>query len=101
MWACLAKEMAIGTRYSRRRWARPRGWRLKERIFVSSVQKELAEERRALKDYVQGDPLLERFFDVFLFEDVPAKDRRADQIYLEEVDRSRIYVGLFAEEMAS
>ena len=35
----------------------------KMRIFVSSVQKELAAERRALKDYIQGDPFLGRFFD--------------------------------------
>jgi len=39
-------------------------------IFVSSVQKELAEERRALKAYIEGDPLLRRFFTAFLFEDL-------------------------------
>jgi ATP-dependent DNA helicase RecG len=44
-------------------------------IFISSVQKELAAERRALKDYIHGDPLLRRFFEVFLFEDLPASDR--------------------------
>jgi hypothetical protein len=36
------------------------------RIFVSSVQREFAEERRAIADFVQGDPLLRRFFTVFL-----------------------------------
>jgi hypothetical protein len=46
--------------------------RMKHQIFVSSVQKELAAERQALKDYVHGDPLLRRFFEVFLFDDVPA-----------------------------
>ena len=50
----------------------------KKRIFISSVQKELAAERRALKDYIQGDPFLGRFFDLFLFEDLPASGRRAD-----------------------
>jgi len=40
---------------------------MKDRIFLSSVQKDLAAERRALKDYVHGDPLLSRFFEVFLF----------------------------------
>ena len=29
-------------------------------IFVSSVQKELAEERRAVKSFVESDPLLRR-----------------------------------------
>ena len=48
------------------------------RIFISSVQKEFAAERAALRDYLRGDVLMRRFFDVFLFEDVPAADRRAD-----------------------
>ncbi len=30
---------------------------MKERIFISSVQKELAAERRALRDFVRGDPV--------------------------------------------
>lgn len=67
-------------------------------IFVSSVQKELQAERRALKEYVHNDPLLSKFFDVFLFEDIPASGRRADQVYLEEVDRCEIYLGLFGQE---
>lgn len=48
------------------------------RIFISSVQKEFAPERSALRDYLWGDPLFRRFCDVFLFEDVPAQDRRTD-----------------------
>ncbi|MFA6094064.1 MAG: ATP-binding protein [Elusimicrobiota bacterium] len=71
---------------------------MKDRIFISSVQKELAAERRALKDYMQGDPLLRRFFEVFLFEDVPAADRRADNLYLEEVNRCSVYIGVFGNE---
>ena len=68
------------------------------RMFISSVQKELAKERRALKSFVEGDPLLSRFFTVFLFEDLPASDRRADAAYLAEVDRCAVYVGLFGNE---
>ena len=37
-------------------------------IFISSVQKEFAGERKALRDFLRGDPLLRRFFEVFLFE---------------------------------
>ena len=70
----------------------------KIRIFISSVQKEFAEERKALRDFLRGDPLLSRFFDVFLFEDVPAKDRRADELYLDEVEKSSIYIGLLGNE---
>ena len=67
-------------------------------IFVSSVQKDLAEERRAMKAFVEGDPLLCRFFSVFLFEDLPAADARADAVYLDEVDRCALYVGLFGND---
>ena len=67
-------------------------------IFLSSVQKEFQEERRAIRDFVRGDPLLRRFFDVFLFEDLPATDRRADDVYLKEVEHSKVYVGLFGKE---
>jgi len=71
---------------------------MKTVIFISSVQKELGPERRAIKSYVHGDPLLGRFFEVFLFEDLPASDRQADDVYLGEVDRSGVYVGLFGNE---
>jgi len=71
------------------------------RIFISSVQKEFADERAALRDYLRGDALMRRFFEVFLFEDVPAADRRADDLYLDEVRRCDIYVGLFGNDYGS
>jgi len=71
---------------------------MKELIFISSVQKELAAERRALKNYIQGDALLSQYFDVFLFEDSPASGRRADEVYLKEVDRCDVYLGLLGDE---
>ncbi|MFZ4618323.1 MAG: DUF4062 domain-containing protein, partial [Rectinemataceae bacterium] len=71
------------------------------RIFISSVQKEFAAERRTIRDFVQGDPLLRRFFEVFLFEDLPASDRRADDVYLDEVGRCALYVGLFGQDYGS
>ncbi|MCP5489431.1 MAG: DUF4062 domain-containing protein [Verrucomicrobia bacterium] len=65
-------------------------------IFVSSVQKELGEERRAVKEFILGDPLLRRFIDdVFLFEDIPASDQQPDNIYLAEVEQRDIYLALF------
>jgi len=67
-------------------------------IFISSVQKEFQTERPAIREFVQNDPLLRRFFDVFLFEDLPAQDRLADDVYLTEVGMSDIYVGLFGNE---
>ena len=71
------------------------------RIFISSVQSEFAQEREALRDYLRSDPLMRRFFDVFLFEDVPALDRRPDSLYLDEVEQSDLYVGLFGNDYGS
>ena len=71
------------------------------RIFISSVQREFAEERAALRDYLRGDPLMRRFFEAFLFEDVPATDRRPDDLYLDEIERCDVYVGLFGREYGS
>jgi len=42
-------------------------------LFISGVQKELPEERRAVKAFVEGDPLLRRCFTAFLFEDLRAR----------------------------
>lgn len=69
-----------------------------EQIFVSSVQKELQAERYAVRDFVHGNDLLRQFFQVMLFEDLPPADRRADEVYLEQVTASPIYLGLFANE---
>lgn len=68
------------------------------RIFLSSAQKEFAEERAALRDYLRGDALMRRCFEVFLFEEVPAADRRADSLYLDELDHSDLYLGLFGNK---
>ncbi len=65
------------------------------RIFISSVQSEFAQEREALRDYMREDALLRRFFDVFLFEEAPASNQRPDELYLDEVERCDVYVGLF------
>ncbi len=70
----------------------------KQTLFISSVQKELAAERRALKDFIHADPLLSRFFEVFLFEDLPASDARTDAVYLSEVDHCALYLGLFGND---
>ena len=70
----------------------------KHRIFVSSVRKELAVERRAVRDFIKEDELLRRFFDAFIFEDRPASGRRPDDLYLSEVERSDVYLGIFGNE---
>ena len=68
---------------------------MKRRIFISSVQREFAKERKSLAEYVRKDAILGRFFEVFLFEEVPAQERKADGVYLHEVDECDIYLGIF------
>lgn len=69
------------------------------RIFISSVQREFEPIRRDLKAFLLGDAFLRRFVsEVFLFEDLPAQDRRADEVYLEAVGRCDVYLGIFGYE---
>lgn len=69
------------------------------KVFISSVQKELAEERRAVKDFITNDPLLSRFIsNVFLFEDIPAADRKPDDIYLSEVEQCDIFIAVLGNQ---
>jgi ATP-dependent DNA helicase RecG len=72
------------------------------KIFISSVQKEFQQTRLDLKAFLLGDAMLHRFIsEVFLFEDLPAGDRRADQVYLDAVERCDIYLGIFGNEYGS
>lgn len=66
----------------------------KYKIFVSGVQQELKKERLAIKDFVLNDALLSEYFDVFLFEDAPAKSKSVEISYLEELKKSDIYIGI-------
>jgi predicted HTH transcriptional regulator len=72
------------------------------KIFISSVQKEFETVRRDLKAFLMGEPTLSLFVeDVFLFEELPAADRQASQVYLSEVERCDIYLGIFGYEYGS
>ena len=68
------------------------------RIFISSVQREFAKERKALAEMIRKDMLLGTFFEVFLFEETTAQNRSAQSVYLDEVRNSDIYLGLFGTE---
>ena len=65
------------------------------RIFISSVQSEFSEERTMLNQYIRTDVLLGKFFEPFIFEEVPANEASPQQVYLREVEMSDIYLGLF------
>ncbi|MCU0670678.1 MAG: DUF4062 domain-containing protein [Myxococcota bacterium] len=69
------------------------------RIFVSSVQKEFEPLRRDLKAFLLGDALLSKYVaEVFLFEELPARDQDAKSAYLDQVKRCDVYLGLFGYE---
>lgn len=71
---------------------------MKYKIFISGVQKELKVERRAIKDYILGDALFSEYFNVFLFEDAPAKSKSPEKSYLEEVKKCNIYIGILGNK---
>lgn len=70
-------------------------------IFVSGVQREFSDERRSIREFIHSDPLLKQFFHVFLFEDLPAADHRPDEVYLDEVGRCTIYLGIYGKQYGS
>ena len=74
---------------------------MKYRIFISSVQSEFAKERKALAKYIREDALLGDFFEVFLFEEAPARNRSAQAVYLDEVEKCDVYLGLFGAKYGS
>lgn len=67
---------------------------MKFRIFISSVQREFARERRQLAEYIRKDLVFSKFFDVFLFEEIPAGDASPKAVYLKEVAKSDVYLSV-------
>ncbi len=70
----------------------------KLQVFISSVQSEFADERKALADYLRNDPLLGTFFEPFIFEEVPANTHHPGAVYLKEVKDSAVYIGLLGKQ---
>jgi len=70
----------------------------KLKVFISSVQNEFSEERIMLFDYLMQDALLGLFFDPFIFEKAPATNQRADNLYIDEVGKCDLYIGLFGKD---
>ncbi len=71
---------------------------MKYKIFVSANQKELREERFAIKDLINNNATLQQCFDVFLFEDLPAKGKSPVATYLKHVCGSDIYLGIIGKD---
>ncbi|MFC1596123.1 DUF4062 domain-containing protein [Candidatus Margulisiibacteriota bacterium] len=71
---------------------------MRYKIFVSAHQKELADERFAVKELINSNASLRDYFDVFLFEDLPAKGQSAEDVYLSHVKDSNIYIGIIGNK---
>ena len=71
---------------------------MKFKIFISSVQKEFAKERKALAEFIRNDVLLSKFFTVFIFEETPAQNRSAQEVYLAEAAGCDVYLGLIGRD---
>ena len=62
------------------------------------MQKEFEQERLRLFEWITADPFLGKFFEVFLFEKLPAMDNTAQQVFLDEVTQCEIYLGILGKE---
>ena len=70
-----------------------------KRIFVSSVQKEFEKDRLAIKRMVECDPIIKAYYETFVFEiDAPAADKSTQEVYLNELGRSDVYLLLIGDK---
>ena len=71
---------------------------LKLRVFISSVQKELSQERMQLKVLLTTDPFLLRCTVPKLFEKYPAPLRPDSKAYLKLLEKCQIYLLIIGKE---
>lgn len=68
------------------------------KVFISSVQREFADERKQLYDYIRTDSLLGQFFVPFIFENLPASEISAQKAYLTQAASCHIYLGILGTQ---
>jgi predicted HTH transcriptional regulator len=62
------------------------------------VHKEFEQERLRLFEWITADPFLGKFFELFLFEKLPALDNTPQQVFLDEIGQCEIYLGILGKE---
>ena len=67
-------------------------------IFIFTVHTEFAQERKALRDQLRGDPLVRWSSGVFLFKDTLASGQHTVGLYMDEVKRHDLQIGLFSSD---
>ena len=70
----------------------------RKKVFISSVQAEFAEERQVLFDYLTSDALLGRFFEAFIFENIPALNATPQSVFIDKAANCDIYIGIFGQQ---
>lgn len=68
------------------------------KVFISSVQKEFAVERKQLFQHFQTDALLSSFFEPVMFEKLSASSQTPNKIYLDEVKQSQVFLILLGQD---
>lgn len=71
---------------------------MKIRVFISSVQKELEDERLALQVLLTTDPFLSQHCVPILFEQHPAPLTPAPKAYIELLETCQVYLGIIWKE---
>ena len=67
------------------------------KVFISSYQKEFAEEREYLYEELKKDPYFRRNVELFVFEIDRSRTEPANEVFLNEIDESDVYIGLIGE----
>ncbi|MEI6765321.1 MAG: DUF4062 domain-containing protein [Bacteroidota bacterium] len=70
----------------------------KLKVFISSVQKEFAKERKQLFEHFKTDALLNSFFEPVIFEKLPASSQAPNKVYIDEVKQSQVYLILLGQD---
>lgn len=74
---------------------------VKMRVFVSSVQDELINERTAILELVNTDSFLSKHIEAVLFEHQPARTLSAVHAYLSDLKSCDVYVGILGFQYGS
>lgn len=74
---------------------------MKYKIFISSVRREFEHERKFIKQEIKNDYILNKFFEVFLYEELSALGASPREVYSDEAINSDIYIGLIGSDYGS
>ena len=66
-------------------------------VFLSSNMTEFSEERIYIYENIKNDDTLKDYFNIYLFEEDIAKSTPSSKVFIEQVEKSDIYIGLIGE----